>query len=309
MRVSSQKTERLINLTLALLATTRYLSKSEIFKKIPGYEGSPETKERMFERDKEELRALGIKIEVSNSDPLFDDELGYLIDSETLQFQINEFSKEELLLLTMAANLWHESALQLDSKAALLKIQSLSGPVESDATSAPRMRLNEDIRLLMSAFTAIENKQTLSFSYSGKSRLVNPFGLVTNNGFWYLIAQEFGITKSFKIVRVEGAFTLGKQLQAFTKPESINVPGFFGDESNSKSQSAVLRIRKGSALTLRAKYEIKAFDEDWDEIKIPYSFDQEMIETILWYGTDVHLISPIELKQKLIKNLKELVDG
>ncbi|MSY75453.1 MAG: WYL domain-containing protein, partial [Actinobacteria bacterium] len=133
--MSSQKTERLINLTLALLATKRYLSKAEIFKKIPGYEGSAETKERMFERDKDELRSLGIQIEVSSSDPLFEDDLGYLIDSNSLQFGIDEFNKEELLLLTMAGNLWHESALQMDSKSALLKIQSLSGPVESDITT------------------------------------------------------------------------------------------------------------------------------------------------------------------------------
>ena len=309
MQVSSQKTERLINLTLALLATKRHLSKSEIFQKIPGYEGSPETKERMFERDKEELRGLGIQIEVSNSDPLFEDELGYLIDSESLQFRGDEFSKEELLLLTMAANLWHESALQLDSKSALMKIQSLSGPVENDATSTPRVKLNEDIRLLMTAFTAIENRQTLSFSYAGKPRIVNPYGLVTNNGFWYLIAGESGVIKSFKIVRVEGVFVPGKQLQAFTKPETLNVPGYFDDNSNSKYQSALVRLRKGSALALRAKFETKDFNEDWDEILISYTYDQEIIETLLWYGTDVFLVSPIELRQKLINNLEELVNG
>jgi proteasome accessory factor B len=309
MHVSSQKTERLINLTLALLATKRHLSKSEIFKKIPGYEGSAETKERMFERDKEELRGLGIQIEVSNFDPLFEDELGYLIDSESLQFRNDEFSKEELLLLTMAANLWHESALQLDSKAALLKIQSLSGPVESDATSAPRIKLNEDIRLLMSAFTAIENRQTLSFTYAGKSRTVNPYGLVTHNGFWYLIAGESEITKSFKIVRVEGVFVVGNQFHTFTKPETLNVSGFFDKVPTSQLHSAVVRVRKGSALALRAKYEVKDLNEEWDEIAIPFSYDQEIIETILWYGTDVYLVSPIELKQKLVNNLKELVNG
>ena len=197
MQVSSQKTERLINLTLALLATKRYLSKAEIFKKIPGYEGSAETKERMFERDKDELRSLGIQIEVSSSDPLFEDDLGYLIDSNSLQFGIDEFNKEELLLLTMAGNLWHESALQMDSKSALLKIQSLSGPVESDITTTPKIKLNEDSQLLMSAFSAIENRQTLTFEYSGKLRVVKPFGLITNNGFWYLIASEAEITKSF----------------------------------------------------------------------------------------------------------------
>ena len=61
--MSSQKTERLINLTLALLATKRYLTKSEIFKSVTGYSGSPETMERMFERDKDELRNMGVEIE------------------------------------------------------------------------------------------------------------------------------------------------------------------------------------------------------------------------------------------------------
>lgn len=68
--MSSQKTERLINLTLALLATKRHLTKSEIFNQVAGYSGSPETMERMFERDKDELRNLGIQIEVKGIDPL-----------------------------------------------------------------------------------------------------------------------------------------------------------------------------------------------------------------------------------------------
>lgn len=62
--MSDQKTERLINLTLALLATKRYLTKSEIFRVVAGYSGSAETMERMFERDKDELRSMGIEIEV-----------------------------------------------------------------------------------------------------------------------------------------------------------------------------------------------------------------------------------------------------
>ncbi len=99
--MSAQKTERLINLTLALLATKRYLIKSEIFKTVAGYSGSPETMERMFERDKDELRSLGIAIEVKGIDPLFEDEQGYLIRSETFQLSENEFTKEELLYLTM----------------------------------------------------------------------------------------------------------------------------------------------------------------------------------------------------------------
>ena len=58
----SRKIERLINLTIALLATKRYLTKSEIFNTVEGYEGSAESKERMFERDKDDLRSLGIEM-------------------------------------------------------------------------------------------------------------------------------------------------------------------------------------------------------------------------------------------------------
>ena len=79
----SRKSERLVNLVIALLATKRNLTKSEIFRTIEGYEGSNESMERMFERDKDELRSLGVEIEVSGLDPLFDDEQGYRIRPET----------------------------------------------------------------------------------------------------------------------------------------------------------------------------------------------------------------------------------
>ena len=80
----SRKIERLINLTIALLATKRYLTKSEIFRTVEGYEGSAETKERMFERDKDDLRTLGIVIEVGSFDPLFGDEAGIQIELQSL---------------------------------------------------------------------------------------------------------------------------------------------------------------------------------------------------------------------------------
>lgn len=307
--MSSQKTERLINLTLALLATKRHLSKSEIFSKIPGYEGSQETKERMFERDKEELRALGIQIEVSSSDPLFEDELGYLIDGNSMQFGVNEFSKEELLLLTMAANLWHESTLEMDSKSALLKIQSLSGPVDSDVASSPRVKLNEDTELLMNAFSAIEYSQTLSFMYAGKVRVVNPYGLITNGGFWYLIADEAGVIKSFKMVRIEGKFTVGKVKNSFVKPSELKIPKFFEQEENSQKQIAILRIRKESALALRDKFEVKILNDEWDQLFVPYRHEDELIELVLWYGTEICLVEPNLLRDKLIKNIRELIYG
>jgi proteasome accessory factor B len=307
--MSSQKTERLINLTLALLASKRYLSKAEILRNIPGYEGSPETKERMFERDKDDLRSLGIQIDVNNFDPLFEDEQGYLIKSDSFQFAENEFTKEELLLLTMAANLWHDSAVETDSQNALLKIQSLSGPVENDMTTTPTLRITEDWQLLVSIFTAVQNKQILEFSYRGKKRQVNPYGLYSSNGFWYLIAFEINVIKSFKLVRIEGEVDLIGEKDAFEKPDNFNVGNFLKEESNSVSLVSKLQVRKGAALSLRNKFKVKDLDSEWDLMDIPYTNEQELLEMVLWHGTDLKLIEPAALRQLLVANLESYLNG
>jgi proteasome accessory factor B len=307
--MSSQKTERLINLTLALLASKRYLSKAEILRNIPGYEGSPETKERMFERDKDDLRSLGIQIDVNNFDPLFEDEQGYLIKSDSFQFAENEFTKEELLLLTMAANLWHDSAVEIDSQNALLKIQSLSGPVENDMTTTPTLRITEDWQLLVSIFTAVQNRQILEFSYRGKKRQVNPYGLYSSNGFWYLIAFEINVIKSFKLVRIEGEVDLIGEKDAFEKPDNFNVGNFLKEESNSVSLVSKLQVRKGAALSLRNKFTVKDLDSEWDLMDIPYTNEQELLEMVLWHGTDLKLIEPAALRQLLVANLESYLNG
>lgn len=309
MFMSSQKTERLINLTLALLASKRYLSKAEILRNIPGYEGSPETKERMFERDKDDLRSLGIQIDVNNFDPLFEDEQGYLIKSDSFQFAENEFTKEELLLLTMAANLWHDSAVEIYSQNALLKIQSLSGPVENDMTTTPTLRITEDWQLLVSIFTAVQNKQILEFSYRGKKRQVNPYGLYSSKGFWYLIAFEINVIKSFKLVRIEGEVDLIGEKDAFEKPVNFNVGNFLKEESNSVSLVSKLQVRKGAALSLRNKFTVKDLDSEWDLMDIPYTNEQELLEMVLWHGTDLKLIEPAALRQLLVANLESYLNG
>ena len=113
--MSSAKTERLVNLTMALLGTKRYMAKSEIFKRVSGYTGTQETKERMFERDKDDLRNLGIEIEVATHDPLFEDEVGYRIRPESYQIQISDISPRELSLISLATQAWEGAV--LDSSA------------------------------------------------------------------------------------------------------------------------------------------------------------------------------------------------
>jgi proteasome accessory factor B len=305
--MSSQKTERLINLTLALLATKRYLTKSEIFKSVTGYSGSPETMERMFERDKDELRNMGVEIEVKGLDPLFEDDQGYLIRTETFQLNGNEFAADELLYLTMAANLWHDSALSNDSKAALLKIQSLSGPIEFNAINFPVVRDSESSQMLATAFEAIEKLKKLSFKYNGNQRSVEPLGMFMRSGFWYLVAQDDKVIKSFKLVRVESKISI--EDRTFIKPEGFDLTAYLERYSEEEIFEAEILVRKEQAYSLRSKYSVKEHDSEWDLMFIPYSYEPEIIENLLWHGQNIIVRKPQSLRDSIVSRLEEFIDG
>ena len=306
--MSDQKTERLINLTLALLSSKRYLTKSEIFKNVAGYSGSAETMERMFERDKDDLRNLGVRIEVRALDPLFEDDQGYLIDSKTFQINPNDFSKEEILLLTMAANLWHGSALQHDSKAALLKIQSLDGLVASNTVTSPVVEDNEDSKKLLLIFDAVERLVSLEFEYKGTVRQVNPYGIYTRRGFWYLAAQENDVVKSFKVIRIGGQIKVASQSQGFIKPAEFKLSKFIEGLNAPTRSKAEVKIRKNQALALRKRYKVEEIDSDWDQVFIDYIFEEDLIESLLWYGSNVVVISPKNIRDQIFNRVKGLIN-
>jgi proteasome accessory factor B len=306
--VSDQKTERLINLTLALLSSKRYLTKSEIFNNVAGYSGSPETMERMFERDKDELRNLGIRIEVRALDPLFEDDQGYLIDSDTFQINPNDFSQEEIFLLTMAANLWHGSALQKDSKAALLKIQSLDGLVATNTVASPVIEDNEDSKKLLLIFDAVERFITLVFEYKGTIRQVKPYGIYTRRGFWYLAAQENDLVKSFKVVRIGQTIRATSKAQGFAKPSEFKLSAFLEDINAPTTSKAEVRIRKNQALALRKRHKVEEVDSEWDKLFIDYIFEEDLIESLLWYGSNLVVISPKSIRDQIINRAKGLMN-
>jgi proteasome accessory factor B len=138
---------------------------------------------------------------------------------------------------------------------------------------------------------------------------VNPYGLYSSNGFWYLIAFEINVIKSFKLVRIEGEVDLIGEKDAFEKPDNFNVGNFLKEESNSVSLVSKLQVRKGAALSLRNKFTVKDLDSEWDLMDIPYTNEQELLEMVLWHGTDLKLIEPAALRQLLVANLESYLNG
>jgi proteasome accessory factor B len=308
--MSSEKTERLINLTLGLLASKRYLTKNEIFRTISGYSGTPESMERMFERDKDELRSAGIVIEVGGLDPLFEDEQGYLIRSSQIQIQPNDFSKQDLILMVLAANFWLESNFDDSAKKALLKISSIDSAITAKVGSNNGLMSmqgsNHDFEQIRILIDAISNNRYIKFRYKSIDREVAPIRLENIQGFWYLSGVDDGSLKKFKVIRFESAITINDKKAAFDK-EFLTKNSKVQQNQEVQNQQLQAYIRIGKCNNLRKEGIISPKNGEWDKIELPFTDQEQMIRDLLWNGDDVQVIAPNQLKDELLSRLGGLV--
>lgn len=310
----SRKIERLINLTIALLATKRYLTKSEIFESVEGYEGSAESKERMFERDKDDLRSLGIEIEVGSFDPLFNDEAGYRIKQEKYQFDLGEITPVEVSLLSLAAEAWQEASFGDVAQSALLKLKSIGIPGDELLIPSTVHKLDDGGQDISLISKAIASQQLLSFEYldsdlSVSIRRVVPLSLSTRSGYWYIagVDQDIQEIRTFRLDRIRNQITSGDTPPGFEAPESfsakdsvsvINPNGF-----------AIIDLRKGKGSALRALATTYQSLGEWDQLKIPIFNLESLSALILWHGLDVIVQEPESLRNLIIKELEALVNN
>ena len=112
--VSPRKSERIMNLAICLLMARRFIEKSQIRQVVEGYHDlSDSAFERTFERDKDELRAMGVPVETGSNNPLFPDDVGYRIRRKDFELPAIEFTPAETAALGLAATVW-ESATQAE---------------------------------------------------------------------------------------------------------------------------------------------------------------------------------------------------
>ena len=145
--MSAHKTERLLNLVICLLSTRQFLAKEQIRTAVPQYDECPRTRPStaMFERDKEELRDMGIPLETGGNDAWFDDEVGYRVDRAAYALPEVSFTPDELAVLGLASRVWQQASLAAPASRAVLKLKAAG--VEPDLGSLvgiePRVRTSE----------------------------------------------------------------------------------------------------------------------------------------------------------------------
>lgn len=308
----SRKSERLVNLTIALLATRRYLTKSEIFANVAGYAGDSEAKDRMFERDKDDLRSLGINIELGTFDPLFEDEAGYRIKPDTYALQLENLNPSQIALLSKAAQMWREAALSAPAQSGLRKLKSLGIESDFETISALSISVPQTPDQLPEIIEAISDKKRIRFEYFNQElkpmvRNVEPYRLSNSRGFWYLIGKDRDINemRTFRVDRFASSVSIASSANAFSI-DQVALDEIKSSQSPSM-QIAKVRVRKGRGVALRAHSQDKEIDSEWDLLEVGYHSVDYLISQVLWLGEDAQIMEPDFIREEVISRLQEMV--
>src|ERR1700679_170629 len=135
--MSRRKTERLLGLVVCLLSTRRYLTADQIRQAVPGYPEQDDLFKRMFERDKEDLRDLGVPLETGLNHP-FDDDPGYRVRQQAYELPELRLEADEAAVLGLAARVWQRAELAGAAAGALLKLRAAGVDAGGDDAAEAR---------------------------------------------------------------------------------------------------------------------------------------------------------------------------
>ncbi len=229
--MSVNKLERLLNLTAVLLNTSRPLSADELRQKVEGYPPPGAAFHRAFERDKDDLRVLGVPLKVERvpaTDPPVD---GYRIDPEEYYLPDPDLEGDELAALHLASLTVRLDG--LDDQEALWKLGGLG------ATDSPGLQGDEVIGVgqmvasiptdpgLVPIFQAISEGASIVFVYGGTERELDPWRLDFHRGRWYLTGYDRlrEDERNFRLDRIEGEVRRsGQPIVHLPKPATSEEP-------------------------------------------------------------------------------------
>lgn len=284
-----------MNLTICLLLARRFVEREQIRELVAGYHGLSDTAfERTFERDKEELRTLGVPVETGSNSVLFPDDVGYRIRRRDFELPEIDFAAAELAALGVASTVWDDARLQEEAVKALAKLRAagLDPDGARVAGFAPTVAAREPG--FEALWDATLTGRPVGFGYRGVDRVVEPWRLLSRHGAWYLIGYDRtrGAGRSFKVSRLEGPPRPAPG--TVRQPAPGEVERHLASLAARRDKVATLAVREGAA------HELVRFAEPADAAA-PAGFGVWRTRTssdageIASYGSDVIVLDPPEL--------------
>jgi proteasome accessory factor B len=327
--VATPKVERLLNLVICLLSTRQFVTADYIRRNVKGYNDDGQSDEafnRMFERDKTELRDLGIPL-MTGRERLSGGADGYRIERDSYELPEITLDRPEAAVVAMAAALWDAPEISAISQNALLKLQAAGIDVRAEdeigfsaATSARSLGSESGLAAVLSA---IGSSQAVTFTYrpgaasTSAVRTLEPWGVVTHRGRWYVVGhdRDRAATRTFRLSRISDVATTGA-------PGDVSVPdgtdiqqivaAAVESAAGSDGRIATVWVAADRAAGLRrlaTRTEPRTHDgEPGDVLEIEIRSLPTLARLVLGAGPDAVVLTPPELRDTVVAALDRMVE-
>lgn len=311
--------ERIFSLVLALVATEHGLTKHELLSSVYGYSGrsrdgaAAASLDRQFERDKEQLRGLGIPLETVDApgEPGNNQLARYRVSKAALEIPPGlKFTDRELMMLRLAALAWREGSLTVEARRASMKLESLGAGV-----NAPALGMSLDFGTAEPSapvlLAAIDAGDAVVFDYqlpersAPLERRVLPIRLHRFEGRWHLIALDLARddARVFLLRRIAGAVTRvpgDPELGARHDLEELADASIASLAALQERQLATVRVRRDSVaeaqLASRATHSVDDGAPGYRELTIGTSDYREFASLIAGFGANAIVLAPEVLR-------------
>lgn len=314
--MSAKKLERLVNLLLMLLSARRPVTIEQIRSVVPGYDQHDDDAfRRMFERDKEELRDLGVPVETQPVDA-WGDEVGYRVPRESYDLPPIAFEPDEAAAVALAARLWQSAGLADASASALLKLRAAGIEADSRLGSGIEPRVATREAAFEPLLAAVRAGRAVTFAYrsstadSAAVRTVEPWGLVHRRGNWYVVGHDRDrkATRVFRLSRVAGKVATVGPPGAVVVPEDVDLTGTVATFETPATGTAVVRVAPGTAWDVR-RAALSATDEPdgWTRAEVPMGDVERFAEWMAGFGPDAVVLEPPEARAAVVERLRAVL--
>ena len=303
------------------MATEQGLTKDTILSSVAGYREQSQAKaskdalEKMFERDKESLRGLGIPIETIGdwADPDDLREARYRVPTAEYALPEDiEFTPSELALLNLAGGVWSESSMSDDARSGLRKIRALGIPVDEQIIGySPRISLrNPSFPILQQA---IEQCRVVAFPYlkpgedAPRIRRVQPLALVDYEARWHVFGIDLDVDadRTFLLSRIVGGVEVTRQSFDAALREGAGERALAGLEAVAARNSALLEVNPGTEAALRLSRRATPAEQG---IRVSFVDIHVFADELASYGPEVRVVEPAALTAQVIARLERARD-
>ena len=300
--------ERVINLLIYLLESSAPVTADQIRQTVPGYDqSSDEAFHRMFERDKDVLRKLGVPLDRKALDA-WEIDFGYTIDPARYAIADPDLTEEEMAALSLASRMVRLG----EGSAGLEGLRKLGG-VERGAGLEPLgADLGPEAALLGDLFGAITQRRVVGFDYRGERRTLEPYGLAHRRGHWYLVGKAPKGERVYRVDRLT-ALDVDDPPGAFKPPRDFDVRGLMSREPWESGQDelvkATVRFDSDVAWWSARTLGLDPWKSGPLDVEVPVANRDAFMGWILSFGASAEVLSPKDLRAELKANVEATLNG